>query len=1245
MVFLDPIIDNQEHSLRDTYKKLVRRSEEVRIATGYFYLSGFNLYKEDLEELADPEELGKSPIRIIMGRKTDRRTADELEEGFNLREQMEDDIHEDIEQLNNAQMDRLERLKDFIAEGLVDVRISNPDGGSFHAKGASFREPLTEGEKNVEDQDRRPVSVIVGSSNFSETGHTKNIELNLSSQDATKAAEFEGWFDNRWANSEEFNQELIEIIESNPKYQDWKEDQEETEGEESEELELGTFIEPFEYYKMLAYDALDGYVSDRHNSPLYHFQHRGYESAKAKLAKYDGAIISDSVGLGKSFIGAEILRDYRHNGLNALLIVPAHLTNQWEELLEEATDETGNKYFNLEVDDRHLEVMSITKFQNLEYERVQELREQFDAVLVDEAHRFRNSGRWKPGKEDYKGTRRYANLREFKDKKMIMLTATPLNNSAEDLKNLISLFTNEKDLRNIDGLDFDAFDEYIKLASKRKKMIREDEVDQQELQKILDQLADKAEEIGNILDSVMVLRTRKHVKEQLREEEDFDMNFKPPEVHKENYTLPDAYQPAYEVLPDIMNALHLPHITIRNPQGGSTLKALYKLNLLKRLESSPYAFIMSLQTLYESETKLLDILEDLPEDEKVRELQELQDEDKVVLEDFTQNEETAEGLQSTLEELGFDDSVARQGDDVVDDLEKAEVGDVIKFIREDLAMLSHFASQFVTGIAPQDEELNDLKHTTDNWLREKGLNKIPDVPPTKYDEVVYPGTDLEDAVEELEPFYNRIFDIQEFKDTKVDRLAKVLNKQDGKTIIFTQYRATADYIYDQLLDSDESPMTRENSAVVKGGDKNKQDVVKRFSPGSTGYQSTLDEEGENELDYVVATDTLSEGVNLQDVNTAINYDLPWNPMRIVQRVGRIDRIGSTADKHVHNFFPDEDLETAIKLLERLQAKIDDIALIVGKENNILDPNEDEVLDRAGVEKEKTIGEIELEEIQESVQKSREVEDINELDDTSQNALLRRTGKESEKEAFRRVKLKQELQDKYDLEESDFEFAEDYFETQPEDREQLYTVLNEDNISEASVLALMHIWYENSDAPLNRAEREVYYTSSHKDEVNTINSVRQINISKYEDTEKIDEVDETLKNEIELITEKVDERTGEAEKSQVEGAYKEGGKKSKQQEMVLEYLERKIIPEEDHLEEQAQEILNRLKHPNLKNTEEGRELRSLLGDQALTDWDTQELLNELQGFVEEFIQESPEYQSKLAKKSEVNSDTPVWAVVR
>jgi len=308
-------------------------------------------------------------------------------------------------------------------------------------------------------------------------------------------------------------------------------------------------------------------------------------------------------------------------------------------------------------------------------------------------------------------------------------------------------------------------------------------------------------------------------------------------------------------------------------------------------------------------------------------------------------------------------------------------------------------------------------------------------------------------------FYEAVFALRDFRDPKIDRLAEVLNGYDQKVLIFTQYRATADYVHRTLVDNESSPMTMENSAVVKGGDENKQDIIKRFAPEASGYQQTLAESDETELQYVVATDTLSEGVNLQDISVVVNYDLPWNPMRIVQRVGRIDRIGSTADKYVHNFYPDGDIEAAIKLLERLQAKINDIALIVGKENNILDPNEDAVLERAGVETEKTIGELEIEEIESSIRESRDVTDYNELDDTSKNPLLRNAGSD-ENAAFERVLLKEELNDDYGLSSEDFEFAEDYFQEQTDEREFLYTnAIGHDTGPRPGVFGLVHLWFE------------------------------------------------------------------------------------------------------------------------------------------------------------------------------------------
>jgi len=396
MLSLDPLVDNADSTLEDTYNKIIPQSEEIRISTGYFYLSGFDLVSDDLNQLADPETLGNAPMRILMGRKTDRATVSEVSEGLSLREQFKSELKDDIADLNQAQIERLDRLRDFIANGLIEIRVRIPDSGYFHAKGACFRAPPESEDDRDNEIDKRASVTIVGSSNFSASGQRRNIELNMTSQDRQDAIAFEDWYDNQWANAEEFTEEIIQVIENSEKYQDWKEQQEsETDDEDEIQEELGTYIEPFEMYKLLAYDELNGNVSIR-DSPLYYFQKLGYESAKEKLSQFDGCIISDSVGLGKSFIGSELLYDYRQRGDRCLLIVPANLTDQWEDLLERMTDEDGNLFFGLEVDGTHLDVMSISKFQNLTYDEIQDLKDSFDVLLIDEAHRFRNYGKWRP---------------------------------------------------------------------------------------------------------------------------------------------------------------------------------------------------------------------------------------------------------------------------------------------------------------------------------------------------------------------------------------------------------------------------------------------------------------------------------------------------------------------------------------------------------------------------------------------------------------------------------------------------------------------------------------------------------------------------------------------------------------------------------------------------------------------------------------------------------------------------------
>ncbi|MWG35403.1 helicase-related protein [Halomarina oriensis] len=1266
MLSLPPLVDNANRTLEDAYKRVIPQIEEARIATGYFYLSGFDLYRDDLENLAEPEDLGHAPLRILMGRQTDRGTADEIGEGQNLREELKREVRENISELNNAQIGRLDRLRDFIANGEVSVRVRTPENGYFHAKGASFRAPLDDADWGEdEDEDTRPCATIVGSSNFTKSGHQNNIELNLTSQDRHRAEAFEEWYDNQWANAEPFSEEIIHIIETSAEYQDWQEQQntQREEGDRSEEL--GTYLEPFELYKLLAYDELNGNVDIR-DSPLYYFQKLGYESAKEKLSQFDGCIISDSVGLGKSFIGGELLHDARQRGDHCLLIVPANLTEQWKDLLQKDTDESGNPYFGLEVDGTHLDVMSISRFQNLSYEEVQDLKEEFDVLLIDEAHRFRNYGKWRPipdHEDDYKGTRRHANLRQFRGKTMIMLTATPINNSATDLKNLIGLFTSPEELRNKASLDFGAFDEYIDLSATRKRIAAgETEVSDDEQQDITEQLQRHSSEISNILNEVMVLRTRKHVKDQIQDSEDFEMSFKPPRLNKQQYSLPAAYQPVYRMLPDVMDALHLPHITVKNPKAGSTLKALYKLNLLKRLESSTYAFVQSIETLHQSERQLLRLLEKLPADENINVLRTIQHGSDSEVAGIVEGVDAATDFEQTLEEFGFDTTaIQAEGGDVAtegDELADATVEEVRTYVQEDLTLLSYFLAQFIGDVARDAGDVSDQAVSTRQWLTDHNAGVLPDISEEETNPILYPGSDLSDVDSSTQAFYEAVFSLREFRDPKIDRLAKVLTEHDQKVLIFTQYRATAEYVYRTLCNNSDSPLTDANSAVVKGGDENKQGIIQRFAPEASGYQQTLAESGDSELQYVIATDTLSEGVNLQDVHVVVNYDLPWNPMRIVQRVGRVDRIGSTAEKHIHNFYPDGDIEAAIKLLKRLQAKINDIALIVGKENNILDPNEDQIFEKTGVNTEKTIGELQVDEIEDSLQKSREIDDVNELDDTSKNPLLRNAGS-NEHAAFERYLLKRELNEDYGLEAEDFEYAVEFFEDPPEQREFLYTnVTDHDAGPRPGVFALAHLWFDDEDheSPLGRVRRAFYY-KPFADEVKE-RPVSTLNIDPTVDGEPIAENPATALSNRDDIQAVLDERLEIIREGQVEGAFKQGEAFSKEQETILDFISHYLqpnygensVPVErfETLDAWADDLRKRLQEVKLANTDEDRILRDVFRHNeqydSFPEWPPAEFLEQLQTFLEENVEGSSEYQAKLVGESEVRAHLVCWGVV-
>lgn len=1275
------LVDNSEEDLRSVFRGQLQQSGTARIATGYFRLSGFAPLAEEIATFPETGEDEMAPVRILMGRETNRETADEIESGQSLRERLIEQFNAEISEMegNETQIKQIDRLRNHIAAGRVALRVRDPDDGYFHAKGASFREDDTSDAVVDPSGDSRPATAVVGTSNFTQSGHLNNVELNLVTDDQQVAEMYESWFDSQWAMGTEATEDVLKIIEENDAYADWKDEQEEEESDNDDQpaVDLGSEIPPFEMFKLLAYDALDGRVELR-ETPLFEFQLTGYELARKRLNKYGGCVLSDSVGLGKSYIGSELLRDYRQKGKRCLLIVPANIEDQWASLLEEELGPDGEPLFGLTVDGTHIKIMSISKFQNLTYHEANQLSEDFDVVLVDEGHRFRNHGKWKghppdDPDEDYVDPRRHANLKLFHENDMIILSATPVNNSAEDLKNLITLFTSAEELINKGGVRLSVLDDYQEKAKQRKELLSADVDNTAEVRRLTRELRDLSEgEIDDLLEEVLVQRNRNDIEDKISESEAeaFDFDFTPPTVHPEEYDLPQSYQPVYDRLPDVINALHLPHITIANEQSGGALKGLYKLSLFKRLESSTAAFVDSVETIYDSEQSLFTAIKEADDSLSIA----------AYADELVEDSEAAtEMVHRTLEEFGIDAEAAAadaaaltDGGTVADDGDTPEwaadladvtVGEVKTYIREDLALLANFLALFIRDIIADETargEVSDGWAHLRGWLTDRDAQRIP---PAEERDVgamtgrIYPQSDLEGIGEASERFYEAVFWAESFRDPKLGRLADLLNGYAGeeKVLIFTEFQTTAEYLHDALTDPDSAaPLTDRNSAVVTGNSSNKRKTVKRLAPEANNYTEAIEEGRDSEIDFVVATDTLSEGVNAQDVNVVINYDLPWNPTRIVQRVGRVDRIGSDEEKDVHNFFPDGDIEAAITLLERLQAKIDDIALLVGKENNILDPSEDKVLEQVGADPEKSISEAQLDEVRDGVERIREADTTSDYDAQSQIPLIQTSGA-TEQEAFNRILLRDYLtnSEELGLSSADFEFAEQHLTTPPDEREQLYTVVDGDDVTQdRGVAGLLHQWYEDKEAPqFGREDRQVVHTPfGDRGEVSQVDDLRRI-------APPSDAEGEPVPTALDPPTERIEDRLAdaiEAMRQSVRQGSVTGGREDMPaaQETLCATLERidevydlSGVDDPDALVERASRLSERLGAIELtQHSTEYRDLTDRLGGDY-TDWSPERVCDAVAAYLDETIEGNPDYQTTLEDPGDARGSVPCWLVIR
>ncbi|WP_231899204.1 helicase-related protein [Halorubrum trapanicum] len=850
------VLDNRNYDVADRANILAREADTVKIAVGYFFLGGFDLLKENLR--------GVDNVEILVGTDTDQRTIEELERGFT----------DDLDEYDKAEAeDGIGRLYELIQEEKVNVRVY--DDARFHPKLYLFRDPAGSPDLG---------HAIIGSSNLSPSGLRGNVELNVEKKDNATIRYLEEWFDDIWGEASEFDTDLMTAAIERSQFGDDLPDLDESDdGDDEDDTEVDAVetISPYEATKRFIVEQFDRDVregtllediSGDYEEQLTAFQQDAFRAARRPLEKYNGVVLADSVGLGKSYIGAPLVQDATTSRDEVLIIAPNRLKPMWKrELLDAETGEfptTADKTF-----------ISFNKLSRLSESEIQRFRG-VDVVLVDEAHNLRNTG-----------TQRYDKLQSIgrQGKKFVMLTATPIHNSVRDVDNLIKVFADDDDFDiELGGMSpSEIFKEYDRLSGNTE----EDEETTGESRR----LSELETRIESIMREVIISRDRKYI---LDNYDDITIGGRQISVPERQPRLITPDDPRLdELYSDIVDAvigtdefedsgLNIPYVSADRYDADGDEKEeliieyqnasiLMLINLLKRLESSLAAFEDSVDRLMERERITRHIATGDLEDADARHdaVEQIRD---TFDEDFTRD-------------IDFED-VAEAITQVSPDKREEIVAD----IEEDLAVLERIR-----------EQARDALQTDEGGRT---------------------------------------------RDAKAERLRLLIDREltGEKVILFSQYVPTVTHLFEQV--TGENPAHTQVATIgegpggptvgyVHGGSGYSERIVEQFAPEAQDADV-----GENEeIDILLATDVLGVGQNLQDARVLVNYDLHWNPMKMEQRIGRIDRITTRHDAlWIYNFAPTGDLRRQLGLIERIEEKIRDIASTFGHAAPILDSAEEQV---------------------------------------------------------------------------------------------------------------------------------------------------------------------------------------------------------------------------------------------------------------------------------------------------------------
>ena len=721
---------------------------------------------------------------------------------------------------------------------------------------------------------------IMGSSNFTMRGlgltkESNNIELNLEVDSDRDRRDLKAWFDEIWDDDKLVEDVKVQVL--------------------AKLGQIGKDHAPERIYYKTLYELFRDEIETRKTNEqtledthlydtkiwetLYEFQKEGVKSVIARLLRHNGCILADSVGLGKTYTALAAIKFFELRNERVLVLCPKKLHDNWA-LYPAYNSQDTNPFLDDKFGYTLLSHTDLSRYSgesgsiNLENFNWRN----FDMIVIDESHNFRNDT--KPG-EDKDGNFRHSRysrlleevIKEGTKTKVLMLSATPVNTSLIDLRNQIYLMTEKREDIFKESLGISNIGSLLRQAQKEFKKWEEDggENGKRDKTKLLEALG---ADFFQLLGGVSIARSRRHIKKFYAEDMtrigEFPTPQKPENCHPPTdltgelsyKALADQigkfelsiYRPSSYVISEAAKqrlADEKQKFRFNQADREKFLIGMMQTNFLKRLESSAHSLS---ETLERTVGKINDMLE------------------KIVR--FEQNPRTQDA----------------QADILPDDDEEDE--------------------EFLINRARNPYHLRELDYT--RWRKDLIKDKQT-------------LTDAWDRVKAITP--ERDGKLKAIKAHIRDKSQKPTINKDSKTnrklLVFTTFKDTAVYLYEQL--SDLAVALDLNMAMVSGNGTqtiNRQNnfnvILNNFAPKArTKKDSVVDE-----IDLLIATDCISEGQNLQDCDTVLNYDIHWNPVRIIQRFGRIDRIGSrnTTVKMI-NYWPTEDMEVYLRLQSRVESRM------------------------------------------------------------------------------------------------------------------------------------------------------------------------------------------------------------------------------------------------------------------------------------------------------------------------------------